>query len=149
MAKGNAMDSYFTLKAFHKLKSKLEDMDMWPLFENMIIPAIPFFAEMEHGGMLISAPRVKEIGKELEAAIIEKEDKLFSYKEVPDKSCKMTSTNDMMRILYSCDPVGNIKDGGFNLYPPMSTPEGSPSSSVDCLDIILEQINEELNARNV
>ncbi len=149
MARGNALDAYFTLKIFHKLEKRVNDLKMKNLYEKLMVPAVEFFKDMELDGLLISAPKVEQLGKELRIDIDSKEDQLFSFKQV-NKTYELTSTDDLVKVLYSADKKHNIVEGGFNLYPPISSEKtGAPSTSAEALDILLEQLQDEINKRGL
>lgn len=149
MARGNALDAYFTLKIFHKLEKRVNDLKMKNLYEKLMVPAVEFFKDMELDGLLISAPKVEELGSQLRDDIDSKEDKLFSFKQV-NKTYELTSTDDLVKVLYSADKKHNIVEGGFNLYPPISSEKtGAPSTSAEALDILLEQLQDEINKRGI
>ena len=74
---------------------------------------------------------------------------MYSYSEIPDKMMQVTSTDDLIKILYSVDKKLNIVDMGFGLFPPISSDKtNAPSTSAEALDILLEQLEEEINRRN-
>lgn len=149
MARGNALDAYFTLKIFHKLEKRVNDLKMKNLYEKLMVPAVEFFKDMELDGLLISSPRVEELGGQLRDDILSKEDSLFSFKQV-NKTFELTSTDDLVKVLYSADKKHNIVEGGFNLYPPISSEKtGAPSTSAEALDILLEQLQDEINKRGL
>lgn len=149
MARGNCLDAYFTLKIFKKLDKKLHELKMANLYDKLMVPAVEFFKDMELDGLLISNDKVEELGKQLKDDIVEKEDKLFGYSEVT-KTYEITSTDDLIKILFSADKKGNIVEGGFNLYPPITSDKtGSPSTSAEALEILLEQLEEEINKRGL
>jgi DNA polymerase I-like protein with 3'-5' exonuclease and polymerase domains len=148
MARGNALDAYFTMKIFHKLHAKLENLKMSGTYANLIAPAINLFVNMEVDGMLISKDKVNELGKQLKTDIEEQEEKLYSYPQIPDKTMQITSTDDLVQILYSVDKKLNIVNMGFGLFPPISSDKtNAPSTSAEALDILLEQLEEELVRR--
>lgn len=149
MARGNALDAYFTLKIFNVLNKKIDELKMRNLYDKLMVPAVEFFKDMELDGLLISSNKVEELGKQLSDDIIEKEDRLFSFSEVT-KTYEVTSTDDLIKILFSADKKGNIVSGGFNLYPPITSDKtGSPSTSAEALDILIEQLEEEINKRGL
>lgn len=149
MARGNALDAYFTMKVFRKLESRISELKMANLYDKLMVPAVQFFKDMELDGLLISAPKVNELGGLLSDDISDTEDKLYSFKQV-DKTLEMTSTDDLTRILYSCDKKKNVVNGGFHLYPPITSEKtGAPSTSAEALDILLEQLEEEINRRGL
>tara|TARA_R110000868_G_scaffold13711_3_gene63580 strand:- start:9388 stop:9897 length:510 start_codon:yes stop_codon:yes gene_type:complete len=149
MARGNALDAYFTFKIFKKLELELERLGMTNTYKHLLVPAVTLFKDMELDGMLIDRSRVNKLSKDLLANIVEKEDVLYKLKEV-DNSYEMTSTDDITKVLFSADKSGNIIDGGFGLYPPITSDKtDNPSTSVEALDILLEQLEEEINSRGL
>lgn len=149
MARGNALDAYFTIKVYRKLQDKIAKLKMANLYEKLMAPAVAFFKDMELDGLLISKGRVNELGTQLHSDILEREDKLLSYQLV-NKTYELTSTDDLVKILYSADKKHNIVPGGFGLYPPIcSDKTGAPSTSADALDILLEQLEDEINKRGL
>jgi|DEB19_MinimDraft_3_1074340.scaffolds.fasta_scaffold00338_2 hypothetical protein len=149
MARGNALDAYFTMKVFQKLEKRISELKMDNLYDKLMVPAVEFFKTMELDGLLISGSKVNELGVLLKDDILNNEDRLYSFKEV-DKTLELTSTDDLTRILYSCDKKKNIVEGGFNLYPPITSEKtGAPSTSAEALDILLEQLEEEINRRGL
>lgn len=156
MARGNALDAYFTLKVFKKLSPKLSKLGMDNIYGKMMVPAVTFFKNMELDGLLISSEKVKSLGVLLKDDIDNKEDSLYSFKEVKQvialskDAIEVTSTDDLTQILFSCDKKKNLQPGGFHLYPPIcSDKTNAPSTSVEALDILLEQLEEEINRRGL
>lgn len=150
MLRGNSLDAYFTMKIFKKLSKNIDSLKMDKVYKELISPAVHMFNSMEMDGIFISRERLSSIGSTLSSKILDIEDSLYSYKEVPKgKEVKMSSTHDLIEILFSCDPEKNIIPGvGFNLFPPITSEEtGAPSTNVECLEIILDQIEDELNRR--
>ena len=45
---GNAMDTYFTLKLFDLIMEKFEGDPVMTLIENVVMPSLETFAEMEY-----------------------------------------------------------------------------------------------------
>ena len=58
MARGNALDAYFTLKIFKKLSRKIDELRMTNTYYKLIAPSINMFVGMEVDGMLISKEKV-------------------------------------------------------------------------------------------
>jgi len=149
MARGNALDAYFTLKIFRKLEKSIADLKMFNLYDRLMVPAVGLFKDMELDGLLISEETVDELATQLREDIHEKEDKLYSFKQV-NKIYELTSTDDLIKVLFSCDKKGNIVDGGFGLYPPISSEKtGAASTSAEALDILLEQLQDEIDKRGL
>lgn len=136
---GNAADTYFTLKLYNLLFSKLEELKLTEFFEELIVPATNVFSKMEYDGLHVSNNKLNMVGKALKDFNIDVEDSLYSYKQVGSKD-NLSSTSTLCDILYT-------REGGFELYPPDKTAKGSPSVSAPTLKILLEQIEKELSAR--
>ena len=66
------------------------------------------------------------------------EDGMYSPSSI-DKRANFKSTSDLIDILYS--------DEGFSFYPPIMTEKGKPSTNKQCLDILLDQIDTEIEKR--
>ena len=132
------MDSYFTLKLYHLIESKLDPATM-QLLEEALSPANEIFAEMEYEGMLVDRPKLGEVGKALKDKNIEDNDQLYGYPQVK-KIDNLSSNKDLIEILYT-------REGSFEVYPPDRTAKGAPSVSAPTLKLLLEYVNEELAKR--
>lgn len=157
MAKGNALDSYFTLKCYEVLYEKLDKLKMVKTYEEIMAPASLFLVNMEVDGLTISESQLKVLGKELKNKIIETEELLYSYPEVK-KDSNMGSANDMIRIFFSLDKFIGTEgqkdwlinpEWGFGLYPPVFTDKKQPSTSYEALDMLLTQIKDEIDRRGL
>jgi len=138
-AKGNAMDSYFTLKLYDLIHEKLESEGILPLIESVIEPALTAFTDMEFDGLEVDLGALDGVGRELNIQNINNEDNLYEFPEV-NTSRNLSSNNDLIEILYT-------DTEGFCLYPPDKTPKGKPSVSAPTLKLLLEFVNEELESR--
>jgi len=136
---GNAMDSYFTLKLFNLICEKMEGGSMFKLIEEIMMPSLEVFAEMEYNGMDIDTDVLDSVGKQLRSKNMDEEDDLYTCKGVV-KTDNLSSNNDLIEILYT-------REEGMGLYPPDKTEKGSPSVSAPTLKLLLEHIEEELQAR--
>ena len=136
---GNAADSYFTLKLYHLIQERLEDLRMNNIINSLIMPSLETFSEMEYVGMQVSEEKLESVGRQLRSSNIDEEDWLYEHEEV-QMSDNLSSNNDLIEILYT-------REGGFELYPPDRTPKGTPSVSAPTLKLLLEQIEEELTKR--
>jgi len=132
------MDTYFTLKLFYLIESRLESATL-QLLEEALSPANEIFAEMEYEGMLVDRDRLKDVGKTLKDKNIEDNDQLYEYPQVK-KSDNLSSNKDLIEILYT-------REGSFEAYPPDRTSKGAPSVSAPTLKLLLEYVNEELAKR--
>jgi len=72
---------------------------------------------------------------------VDEADDLHYHNQV-EKADNLSSTNDLIKILYT-------REGGFGLYPPDRTAKGAPSVSAPTLKIVLEHLEDELKKRNV
>jgi len=133
------MDSYFTLKLFDLVESKLDDLKVLPFVEKILSESLETFAEMEYEGLLVSTEKLSTLKKDLKELTLNQEDSLYMFDQV-QKIDNLASNNDLINIFY-------LREGGFEFYPPDKTAKGSPSVSAPTLKILLEQINEELTKR--
>ena len=133
------MDSYFTLKLFNLICEKMEGGSMFKLIEEIMMPSLEIFSEMEYNGMDIDTDVLDSVGKQLRSKNMDEEDDLYTCKGVV-KTDNLSSNNDLIEILYT-------REEGMGLYPPDKTEKGSPSVSAPTLKLLLEHIEEELQAR--
>jgi len=136
---GNALDAYFTLKLFNLIYEKIDEGSMKNLIENVVMPSLEVFAEMEYNGIGVDPEVLKVVGKQLNTKNMDEEDFLFTCKGVK-KNDNLASNKDLIDILYT-------RETGMGLYPPDKTAKGSPSVSAPTLKLLLEQIEEELQSR--
>ena len=107
---GNAMDTYFTLKLFDLIMEKLEGQPVMKLLENVVMPSLETFAEMEYNGLDVDTGTLDSVGKQLRSTNIDEEDFLYTCNSVP-KTDTLASNNDLIEILYT-------RENGMELYPP-------------------------------
>tara|TARA_R100000458_G_C8190441_1_gene184325 strand:- start:190 stop:669 length:480 start_codon:yes stop_codon:yes gene_type:complete len=136
---GNAMDTYFTLKLFDLIMDKLGDQPVMNLIENVVMPSLETFAEMEYNGLDVDPDALESVGKQLRSTNMDEEDFLYTCKSVT-KSDNLSSNNDLIEILYT-------REDGMGLYPPDKTAKGKPSVSAPTLKLLLEHIDSELESR--
>ena len=136
---GNAMDTYFTLKLFDLIMDKLEGQPVMKLIENVVMPSLETFAEMEYNGLDVDPAALESVGKQLRSTNMDEEDFLYTCKSVT-KSDNLSSNNDLIEILYT-------REDGMGLYPPDKTAKGKPSVSAPTLKLLLEHIDSELESR--
>jgi len=136
---GNAADSYFTLKIFDLVYEKIKEMGMENILENLIMPSLPMFVNMEYKGMDVSEKQLRVVGKQLLYKNIEEEDNLYSFGELQNAD-NLSSNNDLIEVLYT-------REGAFEMYPPDRTAKGTPSVSAPTLKLLLSQIEDELKKR--
>mgnify|MGYP003669577198 FL=1 len=136
---GNAMDTYFTMKIYDLLKEKLEDEGCWNVMEKLLSPVIPIFSKMEFDGLDVDPSMLKTVGRSLDhKSMLLEDDLLLNSKTF--KYANLASTQDLKKVMYT-------DEDGLNLYPPLRTPKGEPSTSKPSIDILLDFINEELETR--
>lgn len=136
---GNGADVYFTLKLFHLLEDKLAELGMMDLIDDLICPALTMFAEMEFKGIDVVEEQLSVVGNTLRISNTEAEDALYDWEEALS-SDNLSSTADIIKVLYT-------REGGFELYPPVRTDKGKPSTAAPVIKIMLAQIEEELEKR--
>lgn len=139
-ARGNALDTHFTLKLLKKYKPMLEDLGVEKMFQELISPLLPIFADMEFEGIHISEENLDRIGAKLQKKNIRMHDGLYKHQAV-HRGDNLTSNPDQVKILFT-------RSGGFELYPPIYTDSDNPSTNKECLDTILQQVEDELESRN-
>lgn len=136
---GNAKDAHFTLRIFDLIEEQLKELGMFELLDRLIMPSLTMFAEMENEGMDVDVERLEQVGHELNGRNIQEEDSLYEIPRV-QKTDNFSSTNDLIELLYT-------REGGFELYPPDRTPKDAPKVDAPTLKLLLEHIEEELEAR--
>lgn len=139
LAEGNAQDAFFTWKIFHLLEGQLKDLQLHHLYDSLIAPMTPIFAEIEYNGLQVDMETLVSLNTDLDAKIAEKNNQIHSMMEVPNEA-NLNSSADLIDILFT-------NDQGFTLYPPVNTAKGKPSVNAECIEILLEQIEEELESR--
>lgn len=143
-ARGNAVDSYFTLKLFNLFEEKLGDLECEPLITKVINPLLPIFAKAEFNGVNVHKENLKKVAERLFEKNIEGCDDLYKFKQVSTKY-SMASPADVCKVLF--EHAYRPDDEGFGLYPPIWTATDNPSSSRDCLELLIDQIENELRTR--
>ena len=133
------MDTYFTLKLFDLIIEKLEGQPVMNLIENVVMPSLETFAEMEYNGLDVDLSTLESVGKQLRSTNMDEEDFLYTCKSVT-KTDNLSSNNDLIEILYT-------REDGMELYPPDKTAKGKPSVSAPTLKLLLEHIDAELESR--
>lgn len=150
---GNCCDTYATLRIYEILLEKLEDLKMVNVYENLLMPAIPVFRDIELEGMYIDEKVLDTLGKKLNDDVFKHEEELYNHPHVKN-TCNFKSTHDMVEILYSArkgDDGEWIVDPstGFSLYPPGKTDKGQPSTSEESLTLLHTFIEEEIARRGL
>jgi DNA polymerase I-like protein with 3'-5' exonuclease and polymerase domains len=139
LAEGNAQDAFFTLRIFELLETQIKDLNLHHLYGSLIAPMTPIFAEIEYNGLNVDSQTLDVLNMQLDNKIKDKE---FEIRALPEVSTEdnLNSTQDLVDILFT-------REGSFQLYPPVNTAKGKPSVNSECIDILLEQIDEELESR--
>ena len=75
---GNAMDSYFTLKLFNLICEKMEGEPMFKLIEEIMMPSLEIFSEIEYNGMDVDPSVLDDVGKSLRSKNMNEEDFLYT-----------------------------------------------------------------------
>jgi len=112
---------------------------MMKLIEQVIMPSLEVFSEMEYEGLNVDPATLDSVGRALSSKNMDEEDALYDCKGV-EKTDNLSSNNNLIEILYT-------REGGMELYPPDKTGTGKPSVSAPTLKLLLEQIEEELSKR--
>ena len=136
---GNAMDSYFTLKLFNLICEKMEGEPMFKLIEEIMMPSLEIFSDIEYQGMDVDPKVLNSVGKDLSSKNMEEEDNLY-YCSGIRKTDNLASNADLIEILYT-------REGSMEMYPPDKTAKGKPSVSAPTLKLLLEHVEEELSNR--
>ena len=136
---GNAMDTYYTLKLYDLILGKLEGDPVMNLIENVVMPSLETFAEMEYNGLIVDTEKLDSVDRQLRAKNMDEEDSLYSCEGVKNTD-NLSSNNDLIEILY-------LREDGMGLYPPDRTEKGKPSVAAPTLKLLLEHIEEELQTR--
>ena len=136
---GNAKDTYFTLKLFDLIMEKFDGDPVMNLIENVVMPSLETFAEMEYNGLIVDTNKLESVGRQLRSKNMNEEDSLYSCEGVKNTD-NLSSNNDLIEILY-------LREDGMGMYPPDRTGKGKPSVSAPTLKLLLEHIEEELQTR--
>lgn len=139
LAEGNAQDAFFTLRIFELLETQIKDLNLHHLYGSLIAPMTPIFAEIEYNGLNVDSQTLDVLNTQLDNKIKDKESEIRALPEVSTED-NLNSTQDLVDILFT-------REGSFQLYPPVNTAKGKPSVNSECIDILLEQIDEELESR--
>ena len=139
LAEGNAQDAFFTLRIFELLEGQLKDLELHHLYDTLIAPMTPVFAKIEYHGLDVDSQTLDVLNTQLDSKIKDKEAEIRALPEVSTED-NLNSTQDLVDILFT-------REGSFQLYPPVNTAKGKPSVNSECIDILLEQIDEELESR--
>ena len=137
---GNAMDAHFTLKLFDLVEERLSDIGVLPFVEKILPDALQVFADMEHGGLLVSTEKLARLERDPYELTLNQEDSLYMFNEIK-KTDNLASNKNLIDIFYT-------REDGFEFYPPDKTASGSPSVSAPTLKVLREQISAELIKRS-
>ena len=138
LVKGNAMDTFYTLRIFRELEGELDKLDANKINDLVYAPLTNIFAKVEREGMEVDLGELENVKKNLDKTIIDIEDKLYAIPEVRP-SDNLSSTLDLRKVLYS--------EEGFGFYAPKFTGKELPSTDKETLEELLSQIEEELDSR--
>lgn len=142
MAKGNALDSYNTLKLYEILLVELEKLDLLDHCKTLLSPLAPILADIESQGMLIDTTKLVELKPKLESEVESIKSKLYTFTQVKPED-NVSSTYDLRDIFFT-------REDGFGLYPPFRTKKtNEPQVDKNTLDTLESLIEEELKRRNV
>ena len=109
------------------------------LIENVGMPSLETFAEMEYNGLIVDTEKLESVGRQLRSKNMDEEDAIYDCDGV-NNTDNLSSNNDLIDILY-------LREDGMGLYPPDRTGKGKPSVSAPTLKLLLEHIEEELQTR--
>lgn len=150
--RGNAIDSYFTLKIYRKLKDEIEKLGLTKLYEKLIAPLTVLFRDLESDGILIDPVKLASLKKDIGSAMERLEGEVKSLPSVP-KDANLASNDDLIQIFYSLkkSPEGWVIDesSGFGLYPPSRTKNGQPQTDEETLKTLKDLLDEELVRRKL
>ena len=112
---------------------------MFKLIQEIMMPSLEIFSEIEYNGMDVDPSVLDDVGKILRSKNMNEEDFLYTCKGI-NKTDNLSSNGDLIEILYT-------REGSMEMYPPDKTAKGKPSVSAPTLKLLLEHIEEELNNR--
>jgi DNA polymerase I-like protein with 3'-5' exonuclease and polymerase domains len=152
--KGNAMDTFYTIRIFHKLLDTLKEKKVDILYERLISPSIPVFRDMEYEGLLIDTNKLAELKEKIQVKIKVLEENLHKSKGLPP-NVNLNSDQHLVRILFSLVKDKKTKewvvdpDYGFGLYPFNRTKTGQPQTNDETLVMLKDMIEEEYSRRGL
>lgn len=136
---GNFMDALFTLKLYHEFKRQIAEKKLERLVYNLISPSLKLFERIEYDGCDVDTSMITQLETGLNTEIEAANLKLQSFKQVV-KEDNLVSNPVLSDIFFT-------RETGFALYPPKRTATGAPSVDAECLETLLEQIEDELEKR--
>lgn len=146
-ARGNAMDTYFTLKLFHVFYEELEELDLLKFYEKLMVPATVEVCESEYNGLDVDITKIDEVGKELEERIQKLEEELYAYPQVKEDH-NLDSNKDLIDMLFIPKKDEDYRPESFNLYATNTTKKtGDPATDAETLKKVMSLIDEELGYR--
>tara|TARA_R110000782_G_scaffold184388_2_gene274709 strand:+ start:79026 stop:79559 length:534 start_codon:yes stop_codon:yes gene_type:complete len=151
--RGNAMDTYYTVKVYAKLIEEIQEKSLENLYLNLISPLSVVFRDIEFEGMLIDTDKLVEIKAELEEKIREVKVFLMDSPRIP-KDANLASNQQLCQILFSL-VKNNEKDWevndefGFGLYPFAYTSKGQPATNDESLMKMKELVDKEYVKRGL
>lgn len=138
LARGNALDSEYTLRIFRKLEPLIKELGSTKVSSDLYVPLTSIFSKVEQAGMEVDMSVLGEVERNLNDAIIDMEDELYAIEGIRPNH-NLGSTVDLREIFYS--------ESGFGFYAPKFTSKDQPSTDKETLLELLSQIEEELDER--
>lgn len=150
---GNAIDAYYTAKVYTKLLEELRLKKLDKLYEKLISPITPVFAEMEMEGLLIDTKELESLDKAISEKIEATRIEMMNDPLIPQDS-NLNSDRDVIKILYSLDKNKEkeweiLENVGFGLYPFSRTDKGQPKSDEETLEILRDMVDKEYAKRGL
>lgn len=143
-ARGNAMDTYFTLKLFYKFYEELQELDLIHFYEALMIPATTELCISEYDGLDVDLEQIDKVGEELKSRIDELEKEMYTYPQVKE-DYNLDSNKDLTKVLFIPKDEKEYIPESFNLYAPATTQKtGSPATDADTLKKVAALIDEHL-----
>jgi DNA polymerase-1 len=90
-------DVYGTLLLFKKQQTKLDELGLWPLFEDIECPLIPVLADMERAGVRVDEPLLGELSEEFGHKLSELETEIY---RLAGKEFNINSPKQLGEILF-------------------------------------------------
>ena len=145
--RGNAMDTYYTVKVYAKLIEEIQKKNLENLYLNLISPLSVVFRDIEFEGMLIDTDKLAEIKDQLAQKIQEVESYLMSSPRIPEGT-NLASNQQLCQVLFSLrknkDKEWEVNDeSGFGLYPFAYTTKDQPATNDETLMKMKELVDKE------
>src|SRR5690606_34319505 len=86
-----------TLHLFELLKPRLQEADMWSLYEEIEVPLLPVLADMEMAGILVDTEFLAQMSKDLGERLAQIEKELFA---VVGREFNLRSTQQLSDVLF-------------------------------------------------